>query len=308
MATSNSTSYTQTRDQIITDALQLIGRLGEGESANTNDLSTCSSFLNKLVKHWETNLHLWLTSEATIFLREGVNKYTLSSSGDKATDDATLVETTLVSGSSTAITVDDSTGMTVGDNIGIELDDGTRQWTTISAIVGNDLTLNAALTSAASEGNTVFSYTTILGRPLAILDARVRTDDMDNGMTIYTRKEYMDIVNKSNSGRPIVLYYTPQINAGILYVWPTPDAVATRLKVSYMRSIQDFVVGTDNADLPQEWLLAITYNLAVLVAPEYGVDLTKTCRLVPTMAARYLEDLDSWDSESGSIFLGPGAN
>lgn len=312
MSTSGSTNFQQTRDQVVNDALMLIGRLGEGETATTNALTFCSNILNKMIKHWETQgVHLWTASEGTVFLRNAVSKYTLSTSGDHACDDSSLVETTLASdGSGTSITVSDSTGMSLLDNIGIELDDDTRQWTTITTIVGNAITLNSALTGPASSGGTVFSYTTNIGRPLKVLDARLRIDSSaDLSMKMIGRVQFMRITTKTTAGFPNTGFYSPNRDNGSLYLWPVPDAVSQRLKVSYVRSIEDLDSGSDNPDLPQEWLLALTYNLARLLASAYGLDLKrKDLSDIIDIAVQALEELKAWDNDDGSVFVLPDDN
>lgn len=309
MATSNSTNFNQTRDQICSDALQLIGRLGEGETATSNALSFASNILNKLVKHLEAQgMHLWTTSEGTIFLRDGVSKYTLSSSGDKACDDATLVETELTSDSSgSTLAVTTTVGMTAGDNIGIELDDNTRQWTTIVSVDSTtSVTITDALTGAAGSGNTVFSYTTNVGRVLKILAARCRTaDDNDYDIDIWGRTEFMRITAKTTEGSPNVLFYSPNRDDGILHVWMTPNAVSDRIKMSYIRTIQDFDSGSDNPDLPQEWLHALTVLLARQLAPAYGINLMKVNPDLIQQAVQALEELRLWDNDMGSVFVVP---
>ena len=309
MATSNSTNFTQSRDQIISDALQLIGRLGEGETATSNALSFGSNILNKLVKHLEAQgIHLWTESEGTIFLRDGINKYTLSSSGDKACDDSTLVETELTSaGSGTTLAVTTTTGMTASDVIGIELDDNTRQWTTIVSVDSSTgLTITAALTGAASSGNTVFSYTTNVGRVLKIIDARCRTSEVnDMSMKVIGRTQYMRITTKTTESSPNVLFYSPNRDDGTLYVWPTPNTVSDRIKMSYLRTIQDFDSGSDNADLPQEWLHALTLLLARALASAYGLNLQKMNPDLLQQAVQAQEELKLWDNDMGSVFILP---
>lgn len=310
MTTSNSTNFNMTRDQIISEALQLIGRLGEGETATANAVTLCSSFLNKLVKHWEAKgLHCWTESEGTVFLTQGQNRYTLSSTGDRACDDATLVETTLsAAGSGISLSLTTTVGMTAADHIGIQLDDGTRQWTTIVSVDSTtSVTINTALTGAAASGNTVFSYTTILDRPLHIMDARVRNSSgVDRLVDLQGRVEFMRITNKISQGPVNVIYYSPQRDSGLLYVWQTPSTDADRIKISYLRAIQDFDASGDNPDLPTEWLHAITFNLARIIAPSYGVDLAKKDpKDVINIAERSLAELEAWDAEQSSVYIIP---
>jgi len=315
MTTSNSTDFTQTRDQIIADALSLLGRLGEGETPTTNALSFCSNILNKLIKQWETQLHLWTTSEGTVFCNPGQNTYRLSPTGDYACDDTTLVTnqiTTASSGSSCVVT--STTGINVGDTIGIELDTGTRFWTTVAS-VPNSTTVNlvGSMTGTASVNNTVFSYTSNIGRPIDIRSARRRIgifdSESDNEIRMTGRSDFMGIVNKNTPGFPNRGFYTAQRDQGILYVWPTPDDCTTRIQISYARSIQDFDTGTDTPDLPQEWLFALTYNLARAAAPAYGINLTKSDpNDIINLAVSSLEELKAWDAENSNIYIVPDDN
>jgi len=316
MATSSSTNYNQTRNEIISDALALLGVIGIAngtmETPTAGDITFCSGILNKMVKAWQAQgIHLWKEREGTVFLREDVNTYTLSSSStDKAGIDA--VETTLsaaaTSGAST-ITVTSSTGMSVSDNIGIELDDGTRQWTTISSISTTTITLATTLTDDAASGNTVFTYTTAVGRPLNITGARFRNaDGTDRPVTLMGRTEFMQIPNKTTTGKTNSIFYSPQLSNGKLYVWPTPDDVADRLKISYIASIEDFDSSTDDPDFPAEWLEALTYNLAVRIAPSYGKRLSKNDPEIIAVAADALLRMQLWDSEQASIQIVPNSH
>ncbi len=308
MATSGSINYSQTRDQIISDALGRIGVLGEGETATSNAITNCANILNKIVKHWSgpLSIHLWAESDAVVALRDGVNTYTLSSTGDKAGDSPveTDLESDAASGA-TSLTVTSTTGMTAADNIGIELDDDTRQWTTIVSVDSSTtLTLTAALTSAASSGNTIITYTTQLNRPLDIEQMRYKyAEGNEILMKKYSRAEFMQIVSKSSQGASRAFYYSPQLNSGKLYIWPTPDNCGDRLKITYTRTLEDFDASGDTPDLPQEWYEALTLALAVKVAPSYGIKLSKDFPEILADAQVALAELKAWDSDRGSVYI-----
>ena len=128
MATSGSIDFTMTRDDIIKQALWLIGAIGESETVPTDTTTQVAFQLNMLVKAWQAEgLNLWTTQEATLFLTKSVATYNLnSSSGDNASD--TVEETSLsaaASSSATVLTVTSSTDMAASDIVLIELDDGT---------------------------------------------------------------------------------------------------------------------------------------------------------------------------------------
>lgn len=311
MATSNSTNFNQTRNEIISDALQLLGVIGANDTAAANDITFCSNLLNKMVKSWEAQgVHLWTASEAIIALRDGVNKYTLvnSASGDKAGDSA--IDTTLTADASsgaTTLTLDDTTGMTAADNIGIALDDNTRHWTTIVSVDSStQVTITSGLASAASSGNTVITYTTKLDRPLNIVAVRYKNSSgVERELRKMGRVEFMRMPNKSNTGTVNSYYYSPQRDNGLLYVYLTPSDANDYLTVSYLRSIQDFDASSDNPDFPQEWLDPITHNLAVRAAPAYGISLSKTNPDLVVTAKTLLEEMNAWDTEEGSLRIVP---
>ncbi len=307
MASSGSYDFTQTRDQIITDALTALGVVRPGGTVGTNDLNYCSNQLNKIIKAWEgQGIHMWKETEGTVFLRTGVNTYTLSSSStDQAGDN--VVETYLTAAASgTTLTVTSTTGMTAADNIGIELDDGTRQWTTIVSVDSTtSLTLTASISSAAASGNTVFTYTTHITLPLYISSARFRdSNGTDRPIFIRGRDEFMQIPDKTNTGKMNQIFYAPGISSGLLYVWPTPDTVDDRLKISYMKQIEDFDSGSNTADFPTEWLDCITLNLMHRVAKTYSKD-EKDRQQIKEDAAEALMQMQLWDTDSGSSRIVP---
>ena len=79
MATSGSTDYSQTRDDIIKRALRLIGALAQGESPTTDQVTEAAVALNGLVKAWEADgMPLWAIKERTITLQATNNTYTLT--------------------------------------------------------------------------------------------------------------------------------------------------------------------------------------------------------------------------------------
>lgn len=314
MSTSGSISFTQTRDQLITDTLMLLGVVGSGETAGTNDINLCSNILNKMLKGWESmGIHLWTESQGILYLNNNQAKYTLvSSGGDFASDGTGTPEITTLNGagSGSAIIVVSTTGMSTNDNIGICLDNNTIQWTTISSIVGTTVNLNASLTSAASSGNTVYTFTSQCPKPLSIQNAQLRdNNNFDRPVKIINRQEYRMIPQKTLTGQPVVLYYSPQLSNGLISLWPAPSAVNYSLHFTYLRTIQDLVSGTDNFDLPQEWLEAITYNLAVRLAPAYGISLTTSGLQgnpgLVSQAAEYLEALKAWDAEQPYVQIIP---
>lgn len=273
MAVSGSYDFSLDRNEIIKGALRLLGVLGFGETPSADEITDASEALNLMIKSWQAeSVGLWLNKQITLYMKDNTQAYSLGATGDNATLTPyhTHIATAAASGA-TSLSVDAITSMTASDKIGIELDDGTLQWTTISGTPsGTTVNLAAALTDTAAVDNIVFFYTTISQRPLEIIEARVHDkNDEDITLSIITRTEYMNIVDKDSEGTPNQIYYDPQLTNGKLYVWPSPDDVSDVIILTGKYPIDDFDASTNDACFPQEWHEALKYNLAVRLAPEY---------------------------------------
>lgn len=78
MATSNSTNFSVSRDDIIKRALRIIGVTSQGETPTTDQINEASLALNGLVKAWQADgMPLWAIKEYSITLTSGVNSYTI---------------------------------------------------------------------------------------------------------------------------------------------------------------------------------------------------------------------------------------
>lgn len=78
MATSNSTDYTVTRDQIITGALRLVGAVGVGDTPLTAQVIEANEALNMLVKALQVDgMPLWAIKEYTVTPVIGTSSYTI---------------------------------------------------------------------------------------------------------------------------------------------------------------------------------------------------------------------------------------
>jgi len=76
-----------------------------------------------------------------------------------------------------------------------------------------------------------------------------------------------------------------------LYVWPVCSDGNDWLKMTVKTPVDDLDQITDNAQFPKEWLEAIIYNLAIRLAPEYGViplpDVKEMALVYKEMAVRF---------------------
>lgn len=312
MATSNSQNFTQNRDQIIQDAFEDSGVYGANETIEDVDTQKANRLLNKMIKAWQTkNIGLWNIKEAALFLQNNQNSYDIGSGSTDHCANVYVTTTNSVGANSgdNTITLTTVDGMSVNDNIGVELDNATRQWTTITAInTGtNVVTLNTTLTDSVAANNTVITYTTSINRPLAIPNARRfnLTTNTDVPIILKRHAEYFNIPNKTNTGDVTSYYYDKQLSLGINYVWPVPNSVKDIIKFTYFDVIEDFDSATDNADFPNEWLEAITAGLAYRIAMSgYGVPKDKREQL-KAWADETFFAANSFDNEEGVVSVVP---
>lgn len=308
MTVSGSHDFTRTRNQIITEAYQLLNVYGADETVNDSDLAFGNARLNGMVKAWQAmGINLWTYEEAVIFLTANTPSYTIGDAGDKSCLLSDFVETTLSANeaaSQTVLSVTSSTGMTAADYVGIVLDDNTIHWTTIVSVDSStQITVTSGLASAAASGNQVFTYTTLLYRPLKIHSIRRRgKNGIETPLYPISRQEYFDLSNKTNPGVPNEFYYDPKLNAGKLYIFQAPNDVTVYLRATISRSFDDFDDSDNTPDFPQEWIDAIVYNLALRMAPAFG-KIAETTAAYGPLASALLEAVRNYDNETTSIFL-----
>lgn len=79
MPISSSYDFTVTRNQLVEGALRICGVIAPGETPSTSQYTNGSEALNMLVKAWQSDgMQLWIMSEYTLTLTNGVNSYTIN--------------------------------------------------------------------------------------------------------------------------------------------------------------------------------------------------------------------------------------
>ena len=305
MALSGSTDLAITRDEIITEALELLGVIHAGATPAAADITSCAKSLNYIVKWWATlGVGLWKNKEVVVFQSYEGYEYDVGPSGDNATSSYVKTEVATAGDSGdTNIVVDSITGILDADYIGIELDDNTLQWSTVNGTPsGSTVELDDALTDDVAVDNHIYTYTTIIDRPLTLSNERlVHADNTETMLTSTTRDEYMTLTDKTNTGTPNTVYYDRQLTNGKLYVWPACSDVQKLIKFTARVQFEDFDASTNNPDFPQDWFFPLTTNLAVIVAPKFRAPVTQELMM---MATASFEEVKNFDREFGSIKFG----
>lgn len=303
MTVSNVHEFTLTRDQIITEALELTGTFNLGDSPSSEEMESYARTLNLFLKSWQPKgLFLHTYKPATLFLALNQQSYLLGPTGDHATE--SFIETALTADAAdnaTVLTVESETGMTVGDNIGVILDDGSLHWTTIASLA--PLTITSGITDTATTGKAVFTYTDKIIRPLKVKDLMLYSSGNERPINSVSTSEYKNLSAKNATGSPVQYAYDPQLDNSRLYVWPVANTVTERINFAYQKPVDDFTTDSDTATAATDWLHCLCLGLAYHIAPKRRLPLDEQ-RALKARFDEALMDLD--DFEETSIFFCPG--
>lgn len=309
-------NFQQTRTDIINTAYMLLGILGTGQTLRSGDMDLGVTLFNTMIKTYQAQgLHLWNQEEAYLFLDKNQPDYYLGnqySSPAKACyrEDAVLTTLTAdaVSGA-TSLTIGTSSNMTIGDYIGVVLSDNTLYWTTIATIpTSTSVTLTAGLSGASTASKNVYTFTTLIDKPMRIHSSRRVLGTITNPTNIdmegFSHQEFFSQPNKLARGAPTIYYYQPRKTYGQYHVWPAPDSSQLYIEFTMERGILDLDTATDIPDFPDEWIEVLTWQLALRLAVPFGRE-DKVSKLTVPLAADLLEGVKGWDSEVGSINFKP---
>ena len=285
MTTSGSVDFSVSRDNILTDALIIVGAVGPDDTVPTNWTTHAARQLNKIVKAFGSHrIGLWARKTGYILPVSDTNSVSLGPSGGHAT--LSYTQTTLGDdhvAAATSITLTSATGFADTQAVGIELEDGTIQWTTQSgAAVGNVITIATGLTDEAAEGGYVYTYATKLQRPLRIVAAYNSdlSSNTDTPIDVEGRQYFEDQNNKTTEGEVTLLSYEPQLDNGVAYFWPRFADGKSVIKILFQRPFEDFDASGDTPDFPQEAYDMLTLQLAVRLAPVYGMPVSDRAQLL----------------------------
>jgi hypothetical protein len=311
MTISNTYVYNDFRDEVIKDALLLVGAASNEEVIQASDLQVAARFLNRLLKYWATKgLHLWRRSEAYLIPQNGQYKYTMGSGNDVAV--SSYVNTTLTTNqllNDTVLNITSNAGFVNGNKILIQLSNNNLQSTTIISSTATTVTITAGLTATANEGAVIYVYdvANIIPRPLKLLSMRRRTsgvDLIDVPMTELTYDSYFNLPFKNgDSSFPTQWMCQSNRDTADVYLWQAPDDVTVIFPFTYEITLADVTSANQTCDCPEEWLMALVYQLACSIAIIYGK--SALLPMLKPIADEYFNECLNWDAECVSVAIEP---
>lgn len=298
MATSGTYRLNTTFADIAEEALDQLQISADGETLSGDLLLRSMKTFNFMLKAWAGHgIHLWTQEEGTLFLVVGQSKYDFASSNLANTWHETTLSAAEATGQ-TVLSVASTANMTATDVIGIVLDTKDIHWTTVVSATSTEVTIAAALPSAAASGSFVRHYTASSFIPVnRLMNTRRReSSSYEIPINFESREDYFNLPDKVTTGSPVQSYFSRQQPHGIMYLWPSPSTAKTAINFTYERPIQTISLSTQNIDVPEYWYEALVYGLAKRLIPKMGCTSERAAILTAT-AQQALEQALSFDSE-----------
>ena len=122
------------------------------------------------------------------------------------------------------------------------------------------------------SGTATYNSANGLASPMNdILEVAVRRSGTDYDIDRISRGEYLNVPNKSTTGRPSQFYFNRQTSPEIT-LWPTPENSTDELVYYYITRIEDADTSQNTTDVPYRFLpcmiAGLAYYLAMKKAPE----------------------------------------
>lgn len=308
MTTSGVYTFSKTLNEIVSESLDLIQAVGDGETLGGDSLDRCARSLNIMLRGWQTQgIHLWTYTEGTLFLEVGQPEYDFRLSTTHVANkffETTTTSDTMAGALSFALTNTDD--IQTGDNIGIIQNDTNLFWTTVNSVSGLIVTTIDPVPLPTDTGAFVRNYRIATSKvPELIPVSRVlnvrrqESTDYEIPIIFESREDYFNLPNKQQNGTPIQAYYSRQDVAGetsgIMYLWNPPISSVPVINFTYERKLQIMVNPDDTLDLPDYAHEAVIYNLARRVMTKFGVS-AEMAQFISGEADRYLDEMLSFDS------------
>lgn len=312
MALSGSTNFILTAEELILKAYKKLGVVAKGQSVDADQSQAGLDALNLMLATWNMNGYLsWKRKTGILFLDAGTSSYTIGPSGSHSTLSSDFVGTKLNGGEPVGesnLAVDSTAGMAVSDNIGVALDDGTRQWGTISAIPSSSIvTVSSGLNVAAGDDNTVFTYTNKLSRPSRLCRDTVTLQTFDQTtrkpISSISLSDYNQLHDIATQGVITQYAYSGTRTNGTIQFWQNPNSINDYVNFLFDETLEDVDSSTDDVDVPKEWLETVVYNLAVRLADEFPSVSDRKIATITSRAANLLAGSLADTSEDDDLYL-----
>ena len=288
MATSSSVNFELDVASYVEEAFERCGL----EVRTGDDLKTAKRSLNLMLADWANRgLNQWTMEQTSITLASDVGEYpggtltmTVGASGSFTVGEE-------ITGASSAATAS-ITSLPSSTSMAINVPSGT--FTSGETITGG--------TSAATTTVSAAVDLTPVQKTIDILSAVITRSSVDYGITRLSRDEYLNIPNKTQTGRPSQFFLDRQISPR-LKLWPVPENNTDIVKFDRLIRMDDADDYTNTLQIPFRFYpclaAGLAYYLAIKRAPE-RIELLKA--IYEEEFTRAMEE----DRDRASLTITPG--
>jgi hypothetical protein len=321
MATSGTTTFTVTRDQIIEAALRSLAVLEEGATPGPNALENASFSLNLILKKWQSEgIKLWTIKEYTLPLVPNQTSYTIGPSvaydynaskplrliqcylRNLSNNTQSVGQISLLSGGSYSVQPTNAVSSTYA---------GAGTGATFNLTFTGSTVTSVMLANSGGSGYSVGDVLTMQGGTFAS-PCTVTVDSLisvftDMPMTIISQQEYNILGSKQSQGNVNTVYYKPWRDYGEISVFLTPNTFTAQnynLHMFVQTPIEDITSANQNFDFPSEWFLALKWGLVAELASDYEKTIADK-QYYEQKADMLKQELMDWDIEWASTFFQP---
>ena len=321
MATSGTTTFTVTRDQIIEAALRSLAVLEEGAQPSATSIENASFSLNLILKKWQSEgIKIWTIKEYTLPLVPNQTNYTIGPSSAYDYNGAKplrLIQCYLRNLSNSTYSVgkislvSGGSGYTVQPSNPVACTGGAGSGATFNLTFTGSAVTSVMLANNGGSNYAIGDVLTMSGGTFTT-PCTVRVDSLlnvntDMPMTIISQQEYNILGSKQSQGNVNTVYYKSWRDYGELSVFLTPNTFTAQnynLHLFVQTPIEDITSANQNFDFPSEWFLALKWGLVAELASDYEKTLQDK-NYYEQKASLLKNELMDWDIEWASTFFQP---
>ena len=320
MATSGTTTFSITRNDLISASLRGLGVLEETAQPSAPMIENASLVLNMMLKDWMIDgIKMWTVEEYVIPLKTNQTDYTIGPSSAYDVNKSKplrVVQAFLrnLSNPTNAVgkvsLLSGGTGYTVQPTNPVSVTGGAGSGATFNLTYSGSIVSDISL-QAAGGSYAVGDVLTVQGgtftTPATITVNSLSNTYVDQPLIVVSQQEYNFLGSKFTTGTSNSIQYWPYVDYGTLKVFLTPDdntANNYEVHLTVQRAIYDINNSNETFDFPQEWYQALRWGLASELILDYGVPDQKSV-LITQRAQMYKERLAAWDTENASTMFQP---
>lgn len=192
---------------------------------------------------------------------------------------------------------------TASDTLTLASSDDGSTWTTIRTETKTDWTTDTWYWFSLDPAITARYFRATFGQNTTFTEFYLASAIYDLPIVQWNRDTFATINNRTQAGRPSTTYYFEKLLTPRVTLWPVPNNDYDHLTMFIHRQVQDVGTLVQQIEVPQRWVEAIIWQLAVRLCYELdGVD-PNVLGMVMQMAEKIELETVREETDSAPIYL-----